>query len=322
MTTKYTKAYSLTPHNTNAIDPRPDAYYVGDGNYTNGHDDGDFYNPSVWFRLDNARGSSPITGLASYGTSSKPDVDSTATVNKVTGNAATNFVDYVHFTAASSHVTVNDNAAFNIGTGEFEMMAVVRFEDNGNQYQHIATRDKGASNWGWLRRSDAASSNPGKITFSISGSDPVSADAPSYNTWYILGVSRDSSNNVQLWRNGATDGSSVSNSADLDADDDDNLIIGGMHNGTNYVQGVQGDMAEFILWETSLSTAERAAVVANLQDRYFNDRRGKLVTCTDPSDADTYSITYPTIGKIIDDSPKYIRDFGKQASDIVGLLEK
>ena len=315
---KYTKAFSITPHDTNALDPRPDAYYIGNGNYTDDHDDGDFYNPSVWFRFNDARGTTPIIGADSHGTSAKPAASSTAGVNKITGDSTTNFVDYGHWTAASSHVTVNDNAAFNIGTGEFEMMVVVRFEDNGNLWQHIATRDKGASNWGWLRR-NAAASNGGKIIFSISGSDPISATVASYGTWYILGVSRDSSNNVQLWRDGATDGSSVSNSADLDSDNDDNLVIGTMHNGTSYVQGVHGDIAEFILWETSLSTAERAAVVANLQDRYFNDRRGKIVTCSDPNDADTYSIEYPKIGTVIPESPQYIRNSGKYAEDIVGL---
>ena len=53
---KYTKAFSITPHDTNALDPRPDAYYIGNGNYTDDHDDGDFYNPSVWFRFNDARG--------------------------------------------------------------------------------------------------------------------------------------------------------------------------------------------------------------------------------------------------------------------------
>ena len=132
-------------------------------------------------------------------------------------------------------------------------------------------------------------------------------------------MSRVVSNNVQLWRDGATDGSSVTSSGDLDADDNDNLVIGAMHNGTSYVQGVQGDIAEFILWEKILDTDERAAVVTNLQDRYFNDRRGKIITCSDPNDADTYSIEYPKIGTVIPESPQYIRNSGKYAEDIVGL---
>ena len=318
---KYTKAFSITPHDTNALDPRPDAYYLGNGNYTDEHDDDDFYDPQVWFRFGQGgaeRGSTPIIAHSAYGEGSNPSADSTAGVNKITGDSTTNFVNYCHWSAASSHVTVNDNDVFNIGTGGFEMMVVIRFEDNGDQWQHIAARDKGNNNWGWLRLKDSHSDG-GKIKFSISGSDPVSAAVASYDTWYILGVSRDVSNNVQLWRDGATDGSSVTSSGDLDADDNDNLVIGAMHNGTSYVQGVQGDIAEFILWEKNLSTAERAAVVANLQDRYFNDRRGKIVTCSDPNDADTYSIEYPKIGTVIPESPQYIRNSGKYAEDIVGL---
>jgi hypothetical protein len=324
MTTKYTKAYSLTPHNTNAVDPRPDAYYVGDGNFTDGHDTDDFYDPKLWYRGGEQLA---VGGAVTYWENKVNTRFSTMEAYSVVataGNATTNYVDYLTFDAASDYLkTDNTPANYDIGTGEFEMMAVVRFADNGNAYQHIAARDTGASNWSWLRRSDAAGSNPGKMTFSMSGTDPVSADAPAYDTWFIMGVSRDSSNNVQLYRNGATDGSSVSNSADLDNDSDDDLFLGCKSaDGTTGVQSLLGDMAEFILWEEQLSTAERAAVVGHLQDRYFNDRRGKLVTCTDPSDGDTYSVTYPPIGKIINDSPKYIRDAGKQASDIVGLLEK
>ena len=318
---KYTKAFSITPHDTNALDPRPDAYYIGNGNYTDEHDDDDFYDPQVWFRFGQGgaeRGSTPIIAHSAYGEGSNPSADSTAGVNKITGDSTTNFVNYCHWSAASSHVTVNDNDVFNIGTGGFEMMVVIRFEDNGDQWQHIAARDKGNNNWGWLRLKDSHSDG-GKIKFSMPGSDPVSAAAAAYGTWYILGVSRDVSNNVQLWRDGATDGSSVTSSGDLDADDNDNLVIGAMHNGTSYVQGVQGDIAEFILWEKILDTDERAAVVTNLQDRYFNDRRGKIITCSDPNDADTYSIEYPKIGTVIPESPQYIRNSGKYAEDIVGL---
>ena len=318
---KYTKAFSITPHDTNALDPRPDAYYIGNGNYTDEHDDYDFYDPQVWFRFGQGgaeRGSTPIIAHSAYGEGSNPSADSTAGVNKISGDSTTNFVNYCHWSAASSHVTVNDNDVFNIGTGGFEMMVVIRFEDNGDQWQHIAARDKGNNNWGWLRLKDSHSDG-GKIKFSMPGSDPVSAAAAAYGTWYILGVSRDVSNNVQLWRDGATDGSSVTSSGDLDADDNDNLVIGAMHNGTSYVQGVQGDIAEFILWEKILDTDERAAVVTNLQDRYFNDRRGKIITCSDPNDADTYSIEYPKIGTVIPESPQYIRNSGKYAEDIVGL---
>ena len=317
---KYTKAFSITPHNTNALDPRPDAYYIGNGNFTDGHTE--WGSPPIHLR--GGVGMTTLNDLVigwahAGGGRTSLGLDNQSGLDHVGGTAETNFIDYPHWSSANAYGLINDDAGFNIGTGEFEMMAVVRFEDNGNQYQHIATRDKGASNWGWLRRSDAAGANPGKITFSMSGSDPVSATTVAYNTWYILGVSRDSSNNVQLWRDGATDGSSVSNSADLDADDDDNFVLGAMFNGTNYVQSLQGDMIEFILWESALSSSDRAEYVQRLQDRYFNDRKAKIVTCSDPDDGDTYIIEYPKVGTVIEESPLHIRDSGKYAEDIVGL---
>jgi len=324
--TKYTKAYSLTPHDTNATDPRPDAYYVGDGNFTDEHDTTDFYSPKVWYRGgEQTRLGGAVTGWSNKVNNRESSMTGSSVVD-TTGDASTNYIDYATFNANNDHLKTTDtDTNYDIGTGEFEMMAVVRFADHGNKYQHIAARDAGGSseNWGWLRRADNASSDPGKISFSIIGSDPVSATTAAYDTWYILGVSRDSSNVIQLYRDGATDGASATNAQDLNNETGDPLVLGAKDNGSGtLVQSLMGDMVEFILWETSLSSAERAAVVGHLQDRYFNDQRGKLVTCTDPSDADTYAITYPPIGKIIDDSPKYIRNSGKQASDIVGLKIK
>ncbi len=213
----YTKAFAITPHDSNALDPKPDAYYVGSGNYTDAHTTTDFSNPKVWYR----GGEQTKMGGAVTGWNNKVDNRaSSMTASSIVdtdGDASTNYIDYLTFNAASDYLKTTDtDTNYDIGTGEFEMMAVVRFADNGNAYQHIAARDSGGNNenWGWLRRADNASSNPGKIVFSIVNTDPVSATTVAYDTWYILGVSRNSSNEIQLYRDGATDGSSVTNAQD------------------------------------------------------------------------------------------------------------
>lgn len=322
MPDKFTKAYSITPDNSDYIDPRPDAIYVGSGNFTDGHDSSDFYSPSVWYRGGEQTAVSGSVNSWDNKVESRDSQMVGSSVVATTGDASTNYIDYATFNAASDYLKTADTLTnFDIGTGEFEMMAVVRFEDNGNAYQHIASRDAAANNWGWLRRADNAGSNPGKIIFSISSTDPVSADAPAYDTWYILGVSRDSSNNIQLWRDGATDGSSVSNAADLDADNDDELILGAKYSGSAYIQSLLGDMAEFILWETRLTTAKRAAVVGHLQDRYFNTQRAKVLTQEVSGDGDTIDTYYPQVGEIVNISPPMIRSSATIAGDIVGLTE-
>jgi hypothetical protein len=316
MSKKFTQAYSITPHNTNEIDPRPDAYYVGSGNFTDDHDSWD--TPKV-----HLRGGVFMTAISGNmsewqhadGSRFSLQPDSMGDVSLVTGTAETNMVNYVHFDSATSFMQIDDHADFNIGTGDFEMMAVVRFQDNGNAYQHIAARDKGGNNWSWLRVSGAAGSDPNKIKFSMSGTDPKSDTTMPLDTWVILGVSR-ISDDIMLYRNGVDDMSS-----DLDADDDDDLIIGAIHNGSDHVQSLQGDMAEFIFWEKSLSASDRATYVQRLQDRYFNPQKAKMITCTDPSDGDTYIIKYPQVGQIIHESPTIIRDAGTGASNIVGLKE-
>ena len=325
MTKRYTQASVITPHNTNAVDA--DAVYVGSGNFTDSATTGTFYTPSVWFRseeLQQPTSAGTVTAWDKYqgpgyvADRFDPKVDAITTVDVVDGDASTNMQNYVHFTAATSALVSNDDADFNIGTGEFEMMAVVRFEDNTNQYQHIAARDSGASNWSWVRRKDNTPTNPSKVAFGIAGSDPITATTVPYDTWLIMGVSRNSSNAIQLYRDGATDGAAVTNTADLDADADDNLIIGAKEYLGGYVQSLQGDMAEFIIWETSLSTAERAAVVQHLQDRYFNKHLAQLKITA--QDGTTPSLMVG-VGEIAEISPTVISSSHTYAGDIVGLKE-
>jgi len=315
----YTKAFAITPHDSNAIDPKPDAYYVGSGNYTDAHTTTDFANPKVWYR----GGEQTTMGGAVTSWSNKVNSrESTMTGSSIVdtdGDASTNYIDYLTFNAATDYLKTTDtDTNYDIGTGEFEMMAVVRFADNGNNWQHIASRDAGASNWGWLRRSDAASSNEGKINFSIIGSDPMSATTVAYDTWYILGVSRDSSNVIQLYRDGATDGASATNGQDLNDSTGDPLVLGAKDNGSGtLVQSLLGDMLEFILWETKLSDKARADCVKYLQDRYFNDQVASLQR----REGDTIATVYPKVGTVIEDSPEIIMSTNIQAGNIVGLTK-
>ena len=324
---KLSKASAITPHDSTVLSPTPDAVYVGSGNFTDSATTGTFYSPSVWFRSEEFQAptsAGTVTAWEMYkgfGVASdrfSPVVDAITTVDVVDGDASTNMQNYVHFTAATSALVCDDHADFNIGTGEFEKMAVVRFEDNTNQYQHIAARDSGANNWAWLRRKDNAGSNPGKVVFAVAGSDPVTATTVPYDTWLIMGVSRNSSNAIQLYRDGATDGAAVTNTADLDADADDNLIIGSKAYLSGYVQSLHGDMAEFIIWETSLSTAERAAVVQDLQDRYFNKHLAQITVKTEAAATVAMKVG---VGEITEVAPSLVHSSHTYAGDIVGLNE-
>jgi len=323
--TKYTKATTIFPHDTNPIDPRPDAVYVGDGNYTDGHTWDDFYEPNLWYRGDEdmVAGSPGTWDNHAQGNGSIPVRSSQLSVDGPTidtGDATTNGKPYWTFAANADHMTTSDTpASFNIGTGEFEMMAVVRFGDNGDKWQHIASRDSGASNWSWLRRSDGAGTNAGLLTISLVNNEPVSATAPAYDTWYILGVSRDGSNNVQLWRDGEFDGVSAGNSEDLDDDSVADLYIGAKGPGT---QSILGDMAEFILWEKVLTTAERLAIVNHLQGRYFNAKRAKLLVQDVAGDASTIDTIYPKVGEVNEISPNIIRSTSTVATNVVALYKK
>ena len=317
----YTKAFAITPHDTNYIDPRPDAYYVGSGNFTDDHTS--WSSPKVHLRggVEMTSLSGTLSGWGhADGNRSSLSLDSTGDVSVVTGTTETNMVNYVHFTAATSFMQIDDHADFNIGTGDFELMAVVRFEDNGNNYQHIASRDKGNLNWSWLRVS-GSHADAGKIKFSIDGTDPKSDTAMPLDTWVILNVRR-KDDELMLYRNGVEDMSSVvTNAADLDAQADDHLMIGCIHNGTDHVQSLQGDMAEFMLWESALSDATRDTYVQRLQDRYFNTQRAKLVEQEISGDGTTLKTVYPKVGEVVKSSPPMIRNSALQAGNIVGLTK-
>jgi len=318
---KYTKATALAKGTV--YSPPFDALYIGSGNYTETTTAGSVATPSIWYS-SNDQGIGTYSGMSS---SRWDDRGATGDHGATTGTSyqasgGPNGYSYYNFDTNTDYITVNDSTTFNIGTGEFEMMAVVKFVDNGNVYQHIAARDKSANNWAWYRASDAAGSNPGKIVFSIAGTDPVSATTPAYDTWYIVGVARDSGNNVQIYLNGSTDGSSVSNSADLDSDDDDNLIIGGRYTGTAYNQSLLGHMTEFILWESELSDANRASIVQILQDKYINAPQANIINLDRDGTAGTFKQL--SVGKLYEIESTGIQTgstVDHSAEDVIGLRE-
>lgn len=326
MSVKYTKAVEIAPRGstltlTNAVD----AVYIGSGNFTDYASGPTFYSPTTWFRSQEGvtpTSAGTLTAWEGYA-GTDPDADTMATVNVVDGNTSTNMQNYVHFTANDSHITTNDNAAFNIGTGEFEMMAVVRFgEATSDLYQHIASRNKASSSWSWIKLKTTHGSGD-FLKFSMPGSpDPLSGSTVPFDTWLIVGVSRNSSNEIQMYRNGATDGAAVTNAGDLDTDADDNLILGAISSddGSTMTQSLRGDMLEFILWETSLSTAERADVVQHLQDRYFNEHRAQITSKTD-SDATTVAHVLK-VGEVHELNVKQVTHSHTYADDIVGLRKE
>ena len=319
----YTKAVAITPHDTNAIATTPDALYIGSGNFTDADVDADLFTPDVWLRggrnMTGTAGSS-LTGWDAAQSTGGVDVASFGTINRIAGTTETNMVDVAHIVGGTSGMTISDSTAFDIGTGEFEFMTLIKIEDKGTGvYQRIVSRDYDApaSNWSLLRR---ATSSGGNLKMNIDGSDPVGSSVVPLDTWVVVGVARDSSGDIQIYIDGVADGSAVNNTTDLDTHNDP-LILGARWTGTAYSQGMQGYMAEFLLWEGELRDDHRAAVVKNLQDRYLNTHTAQIKSRTDSSDAGTETSINLTVGEVHSISSELIKDTGTYAGNIVGLYK-
>ena len=115
----------------------------------------------------------------------------------------------------------------------------------------------------------SSASYGGQQRFFSSGVDPNGATALTLGTYHILGVGR-SGDQIQLYLDGETDGDATTNSTDLASGD--NLYIGCRHSSGGAIQqGLEGEIAEILIWKKSLSAEERASVVTYLTTKWLDD---------------------------------------------------
>ena len=310
--TKYTKAQALTPGTTYS---KMDALYTGSGNYTDGTVASDIGTPTIWWQGGTGQKSESgvVTWEDKLGDASAEAVSPSSGVTISAGTAATNSTDFTTFDGSNAYLKVDDYSRLDFN-GAFEMMTLAYF-DSGTGYQTIAAKDTVASAWQWVRKNNA---NNNVATFWMDGTDPIGATTLALDTWHILGVSRDSSNNVQLYLNGATDGSSVSNSTDLSGTDD--FFMGTRWTGSAYTQEINGSIAEYLVWTgKSLSTAERASAVQYINDRYFNDPVVDFTVIKSDLTTEVKKLKRNTIVQIANKGISSGSGAGFTASDCIGL---
>ena len=307
--TKYVKAADITPNDSATLD-KPDALYIGDGNQADATTAAEIEDPTIWLNhleMDDARDS--------WADQSGNSVDfATASLQTIAvNNDGTNLGhDYITFSGNGLEAGGDDDDEFDL-SGEFEMIAVIRPNTAG--YGTIIAKDRASITFQWHIRTDD------KMQTSMSGSDPIGATALTTDgtVWYFIGFSRDSSDNLQLWLNGATDGSSASNDVDLTSTDD--WHIGSRDNSTN---DFIGDIAEVIIYCGKTLGANRSAVYDYLTQKYITTpKKAQIQMMEDTSDATTLKIwkNYP-VGRIIESSPQRIYATNTNATNIIGLYKE
>ena len=307
--TKYTKAVSITPNDSGTIDPIPNAIYIGDGNQADYTTAAEIEDPTIWLNPSEMDGT-----RNGWADSSGNDFDfacaGAETVAQNNDGTALGH-DYMTFSGHGLEQDGNDSD-FDL-SGEFEMIVV--FRPNTSGYGTIIAKDRASSEFQWHIRTDD------KMQTSMSGSDPIGATALTTDgtVWYFIGFSRDSSDNLQLWLNGATDGSSASNDVDLTSTDD--WHIGSRDNSTN---DFIGDIAEVIIYCGKTLGANRSAVYDYLTQKYITTpKKAQIQMMEDTGDVSTLKKwkNFP-VGEIVEASPQRIYATNTNATGIICLYEK
>ena len=184
------------------------------------------------------------------------------------GVSSTNNLSTVDFddSGDSEYLRIDDSNDLDF-SGDFEIQVLVKF-DEAEHNDCLIAKDTINSAFSWIKQSTA---NGGTMKFYTQGNDPSGSTSIATGTWYVLGVSR-SSGTMQLWLNGSTDGSSVSNSYDMSGSDD--FYIGSRWVDGLYVptQEMDGEIAEILLWNGStLTSSERSSIYNYLQNKWFNN---------------------------------------------------
>ena len=314
----YSKASAITPSDSTLYGPGGakffSALYIGDGNFEANVVASELFSPKLWLKANT--GVTDSGGAISAWADQSGNSHNAAATNAPTveaGVAATNGLATIDFDNAGANddgLKVTDHADFDFD-GVFSMMAVVKF-DAVNANQAVMAKDKHSSEWTWI-------CDDGVMKFHVSSNDPVGAATLSTDTWYVVGVQRDVSNNMQLYLNNATDGSSVSNTEDFSGTDD--LYIGQRLENTTptYGQGMDGEIAEILVWKEHLSAKEREVVYTYLTDKWFNAKKADVAVVLDGV---TTTLKKRDVGTIIVMNPATkVMATNTNATNIVALYE-
>jgi hypothetical protein len=265
---KYTKATSFSRVTFGTKQDTQDAVYIGEGNFEENVTASELFSPKLWLKANDGPtyAGYPLvvaTWVDKSGNSHDGSIISGKEPRKqVNASPILNGLVTMDFdrTGDDETIKIADHADFDFD-GDFEMMAIAKWDaTNGNSC--IIAKDKHSSKWTWIN-------DDGIMKFHVSGNDGIGSATISTDTWYIVGVNR-ASDTIQMWLNGATDGSSVSNTNDFTGTDD--VYVGARLDSAPDTtgQGTDGEIAEILVWKKALNTTERAFIVTYLQDKWLN----------------------------------------------------
>ena len=106
------------------------------------------------------------------------------------------------FTGSNAALTVDNPAAFNLGSQQFTIEAWAYFTVAPSGVQAVAAQFGGSSNLGWFF---GTVNGPLAFYYSTGGTDNPNvggAASPALNSWVHLAVDRDSSNVIRVYANG------------------------------------------------------------------------------------------------------------------------
>ena len=310
---KYTKSLRIGSVDFGDKLPVQDAVYIGGGNFGEGITSSEVFSPKLWLKSDNGptySGFNVATWVDKSGNSNDGSVLSGKEPTKQTNTDPTmNGLNTVDFNSSSPDDTikVSDSTDFDFD-GDFEMMVLAKWDYTGGNNCVIA-KDKHSSTFTWIN-------DDGIMKFHISGNDGIGSATISAGTWYIVGVSR-SGTSIQMWLDGNTDGSSVTNSVDLSGTDD--VYIGARLDTApdTLGQGHDGEIAEVLIWKKYLSSSERSFVITYLQDKWLNANPPADITLELEGESQVFRNI--ARGTIIEQQFDTIASTRTNASSIVGL---
>ena len=290
----YTKAAAVTASDSTAYgtdgSPYFDALYLGDGNFEAGITASDLFDPKLWLKAN--AGVTDSGGAISAWADQSGNSHNAAATNAPTVEAgvdATNGLATIDFNPAGNDdgLKVTDHADFDFSSA-FEMAVLVKF-DLVNANRCVLSKDFYQNEWTWI-------CDDGIMKFHVGGDDGIGSATLSTDTWYVVGISRGAaSRQIQLFLNGATDGSAVGNTQDLTGTND--LYIGQRFNDPGWSQGLDGEIAEILVWKAELTSAQRAYVYTYLTDKWLNPQKADVAVKVDGV---TTTLDKRAIGSIVE----------------------
>jgi len=324
--TKYTKAATITPHDTNAVSPTPDAIYVGEGNWTEQITAGSDFpvTPVLWLVTNQGvSGTAPVTewqdqsgsGLRAF---DDPDRQSGPILTAADATIKTSFMRI----ANNEGFKVDDNSALDFGADAFTWMIVYRQSTagvaNANGKTLMAKEDTD-DKWELRIESDSGGAN---IRLYTSGTDVEGTTDVGDEDWRIVTLTRAATGlgdarTHKLYIDGTIDnGSSGQTFTAVDFDGAQDLYIG-HDDGT--ATDFFGDIAEIIMWDAELTAAQLAIVWDYLNDRHFTGVEKTPAQIKMTVDGTVTSERIPP--GVYEYSPTVVFDTGSKVDSIVALYK-